>query len=190
MSNEDNMKRPKFPIIKDWPTKGVNFIDIMPIFSNDKLSYELLWNLNIIADKLIEVKNRNRRENVYVLAIDGRGLIVGTMMSMSNGLPMLTFRDVKKIPQPSAVVSFNNEYSKKRSFSVDEPSLPKGDFSVIIVDDIVATGNTLDAAKRWVKKMGQGSGRSVRVLGSVSLIHLTNLGYKDKELKAIWKMKE
>lgn len=184
------MKRPKFPIIKDWPTNGVNFIDIMPLFSDVNIANDLFNKLDNIIDKIIETENYGKKDNVYILAIDGRGLLTGMMASDVQGLPLLAFRDVKKIPQPSAVVSFNNEYSKKRSFSVDEPSLPKGDFSVIIVDDIVATGNTLNAAKAWAKKMSQGAGRSVRVLGSVSLIHLTNLGYKDKELKAIWKMKE
>lgn len=189
------MKRPKLPIIKDWPKKGVNFIDIMPLFSNmyqfNSIVYDLSDKIRSkIYKSLPDNWNSSQPVNTYILAVDGRGLILGTALAWNLDIPVLTFRDVKKVPETSAIVSFNNEYSSSRSFSVDAPSLPEGDFSVIVVDDIIATGNTIEAVEQWIYKMNQMPGRSIRYLGSYGLIHLTNLGYKNKNVTTLWKMKE
>ncbi len=132
---------------KDFPTKGIEFIDITPLFlQNETLDEMKELFLDEIKDKDID----------YIVGPEARGFLLGSMLATSINSGFISVRKQGKLP-PTAVegkVNYTKEYGD------DVLELPKlvndnyKDKRFYLVDDIYATGNTMNAMKNKIIELG------------------------------------
>lgn len=132
---------------KNFPTKGIEFIDIMPLL----MDYN---NYNEIINKLSESVKSSEAE--YIIAPEARGFLLGSTIAYNLNIGLIPVRKKNKLP-PTAietVFDYTKEYGK------DTLCLPKlNDTSyngkkIYIIDDIYATGNTVNSIKNELIKLG------------------------------------
>jgi len=179
-------------IYKDFPKAGVNFIDLIPVFQNEFLFKCIVDNLANRIMKLLDSKYPNRHlYKIYgepkLMVADGRGLILGSALAYKLGFDMVLFRDAKKIPGEKVTVKFNNEYAE-REFGIEADSIKRTD-AIILVDDVIATGETMNAMRKcWLKAMANKDTYNysnmfpMGIIAEVSLMHLKYLKYKSKNI--------
>lgn len=132
---------------KDYPIKGVEFIDIMPLFLQKDV-------LNEIIEKFTEeLKNK---ELDYIVVPDARGFLLGASIAHKLNIGCIPVRKKGKLPPTTVEKQF--EYEKEYGKDILElPKLVNEDYSgkrFYIIDDICATGNTLDAMKQVLEDLG------------------------------------
>lgn len=131
----------------DFPIEGIEFIDITPlIIQKDTLK-------EIIEAFVTEIKDKNVD---YIVAPEARGFLFGSAIANELNIGCIPVRKKGKLPPSTVeeVFSYVKEYGK------DEMELPKlvdesyKDKKFYIVDDIYATGNTMNAIADAIKKLG------------------------------------
>lgn len=131
----------------DFPIEGIEFIDITPlIIQKDTLK-------EIIEAFVTEIKDKNVD---YIVAPEARGFLFGSAIANELNIGCIPVRKKGKLPPSTVeeVFSYVKEYGK------DEMELPKlvnesyKDKKFYIVDDIYATGNTMNAIADTIKKQG------------------------------------
>ena len=132
---------------KDYPVEGVEFIDITPAILQREVFEEII-------DLLVEdVKTKNID---YIIAPEARGFLLGSAISYELGIGCVPIRKKGKLP-PVAVEStfdYEKEYGKD---TLELPKLVNDDYKgkrVYIVDDIYATGNTINSIKKALEEKG------------------------------------
>ena len=123
--------------VPNFPIKGVNFKDISPLLSDHRTFR------SAVADMGRLVKNPD-----YWVGIDARGFIFASALSMVYGGGVVMCRKKGKLPPPTISYKYETEYSE------DEIEIKEGSGNVIIVDDVLATGGTLQAVNDIVKLAG------------------------------------
>ena len=153
---------------KDFPKKGIEFIDITPLF----LQKDSLKEMNDLFVK--EVKNKKID---YVIGPEARGFILGSMVATSIGAGFIPIRKAGKLPP--TVIEAQVRYSKEYGDDVLElPKLVKGSYKnkkFYLIDDIYATGNTMASIKEKVENLGG------KVVGEGVIINIVELN-DNKEL--------
>ncbi|KAL6731228.1 hypothetical protein Aduo_002117 [Ancylostoma duodenale] len=137
--------------ILDFPKKGINFRDIMPLFANPSLVQDLC---TAIAHHI--------RTDVgkvdAVAALEARGFLFGPTVAMMLGVPFVPIRKKGKLPGDCVQASYVKEYGEAHFFFNDvvevQKDAMKPGWKVVIVDDLLATGGTLKAAVDVVQKAG------------------------------------
>lgn len=129
--------------IPDFPTKGVTFYDITPLFEDPKAFRRSI-------DAFV---NLYRSENVdKVVGIDARGFLIASPVAYLLGAGLVIVR--KKGKLPSEIIREHHELEYGRSsLEIHVDAIKKGE-RTIIIDDVLATGGTADAAVRLVKNLG------------------------------------
>jgi adenine phosphoribosyltransferase len=129
---------------KDFPKKGIEFIDIMPLIIQKETFSE------IIEKFAQEIQNKKVD---YIVGPEARGLIIGAAVANKLGLGFIPVRKAGKLPPTTVEMKF--EYEKEYGKDVLElPKLVNQDYrgkSFYIVDDIYATGNTIKAIKKAIE---------------------------------------
>lgn len=132
---------------KDFPKKGIEFIDIMPLFIQKET-------FNEIVNKFIE---EIKKDNIdYIVGPEARGFILGSAIANKLEKGFLPVRKSGKIP-PTTIES---QFEYEKEYGKDKLELPKlvndtyKNKSFYIVDDIYATGNTLKAIENSIVKLG------------------------------------
>ncbi|MFA5793936.1 MAG: adenine phosphoribosyltransferase [Candidatus Brocadiia bacterium] len=129
---------------KDWPKKGINFLDITKLLYNRVMFRKAI---RLMVDSLLE-----KRVEV-VLCPESRGFIFGAAVAMLLSAGVLVARKSGKLPPcPKKKVSYNLEYGKD-ALEIPSGFIRKGT-RVAIVDDVLATGGTAKALEGAVTKMG------------------------------------
>ncbi|KAI1252275.1 hypothetical protein MGN70_006849 [Eutypa lata] len=131
----------------DWPTPGVNFIDILPIFRNPAIFASLL---DVLIYQIEETFPSNKPE--VVVGLDARGFLFGPTLALRLGVPFVPVRKSGKMPGICFTEGYEKEYGRDE-FQIQADSIQKNQ-KVLIVDDILATGGTAAAAKKLVEKCG------------------------------------
>lgn len=127
----------------DFPEKGIVFRDISPILSDPTA-------LQFSIDSMIEqVKDVSFNK---IAAIDARGFIFGGAMAQRLNKGLILCRKPSKLPGRLETVSYGYEYNSS-SLSVSAEMIDKED-KILIVDDVLATGNTFLAAEQIFEKLG------------------------------------
>ncbi|MCP4178493.1 MAG: adenine phosphoribosyltransferase [bacterium] len=143
--------------IKDFPKPGILFKDITPVLQDGKL-------LSLIIDLM----DRNYKvKPTKIIGIESRGFIFGTALAYKLGIGMVTVRKKGKLPYKTYEASYALEYGEA-TLEIHQDALEKGD-RVVIVDDLLATGGTAEAAVKLVNKF------DVEILGIEFLIELEAL---------------
>lgn len=132
---------------KDYPIKGVEFIDIMPLFLQKDV-------LNEIIERFVqELKNK---EIDYLVVPEARGFLLGAAIANKLNIGCIPVRKKGKLPPTTVEKQF--EYEKEYGKDILElPKLVNEDYSshrFYIIDDIYATGNTVDAIKQAIVNLG------------------------------------
>ena len=121
--------------VPDFPKEGISFKDISPL-----LKYQDVFRSAIVTmgDKTI---GENKPPDVWI-GIDARGFLFAGALATYFGGGVAMCRKKGKLPPPTIDTEYNTEYS------YDFISIKKGSGSAIVVDDVLATGGTLEATNR------------------------------------------
>ena len=150
--------------IPDWPVPGVTFRDITPLLAQPDAFASVIDALAAAGEELGPVD--------AVLGIEARGFIVGAPVALKLGVGFVPVRKAGKLPSETLSVSFALEYGEA-TIEIHADALKPGD-RVLVVDDVLATGGTLEAAAALVDRAG------ATVAGHVVAIELPTLGGRSR----------
>ena len=129
--------------VPDFPIKGIIFKDITPILQDPQL-------FRLAVDTLAD--RHQGKKLKAVVGIDARGFIFAAAIAYKLGIGFIPVRKKGKLPWQTVSTSYTLEYgSATTEMHID--ALAKGD-NVIIVDDLLATGGTAQAAAALVNQLG------------------------------------
>ena len=157
--------------IPDFPKKGIMFRDVTTLFSNPPAFQETI---NEICSYW---KNKNLTK---IIGIEARGFIIGSCVSLKLGLPFVPIRKKGKLPHDTIEESYELEYGKA-TIEIHSDALNSND-NVLIIDDLIATGGTAEAAARLIE-ISEG-----RVSAFIFVINLFDLGGSDRLIKKGFKV--
>ena len=157
--------------IPDYPKKGILFRDITTLIKNEKAF------INTI-DQIIE-KSKNFKID-KIAAIESRGFVFASAVSYLLKKPFVLLRKKNKLPADTYSVDFQLEYGKA-TIEMHKDSVEKDD-SVLVIDDLIATGGTAEAAAKLIEMAG------AKVSGFIFVINLFDLGGADKLIKNGYKI--
>lgn len=145
-----NSMKNKFKVHKDFPKKGVNFIDINPILNSTEYRKNLQNNISFDLDA--NFKELDSPAIDKVIAVESRGFIFGSFIADHLEAGLVLARKAGKLPGELLSEKYGTEYSNDvMELQVD--SIKEGD-QVLIHDDVLATGGTVLAIKKMVEKLG------------------------------------
>ena len=142
----------------DFPKKGIAFKDMLGILQDPEVFRELI--LEMSSNDVI-------KNSEAIIAIEARGFIFGSAISLQASKPMLVARKPGKLPGDLIKENYSLEYGNS-TLSIQRDSLNKFS-SYAIVDDLLATGGTIECVANLVKKGGKS------VSGLVAVIELIEL---------------
>jgi len=150
--------------IPDWPVPGVTFRDITPLLAQPEAFASVIDALAAAGEELGPVD--------AVLGIEARGFIVGAPVALKLGTGFVPVRKAGKLPAETLSVSYALEYGEA-IVEIHADALKPGE-RVLVVDDLLATGGTLEAAAALVEQAG------ATVAGHVVAIELPALGGRSR----------
>ena len=157
--------------IQDYPKKGILFRDITTLIKDEKAFAETI---NQIVDRAKKFKVEK------IAAVESRGFVFASAVSYILKKPFIMLRKKNKLPAETYSADFQLEYGTA-TIEVHKDSIKKND-SVLIIDDLIATGGTAEAAAKLVK-ISEGN-----VAGFIFVINLFDLGGCDKLKKQNYKV--
>ena len=147
--------------IKDYPKKGILFRDITTLIKNKDAFKHCIDEISKILSKLNYDK---------IAAIESRGFIFASPLSYNHSKPNILLRKKNKLPAEKYSVNFILEYGKA-TLEIHKDSISEKE-RVVVIDDLIATGGTSEAAAKLIEKSGG------EVAGFVFVINLFDLGGK------------
>lgn len=153
---------------KDFPVKGIEFIDITPLILQKETFKE-------ITDKFVkELKDKNID---YVVGPEARGFLFASSVAYKLNIGLLPVRKKGKLPPTTVEAQFDyeKEYGKD---TLELPSLVNESYkgkNFYVIDDIYATGNTMKAIKKTITDLGG------NVVGTGVVMNIVELN-DDKEV--------
>ena len=145
--------------IPDYPKKGILFIDITTLIKDENAFKECI-------DQIIKRSKKYKIDKIA--AIESRGFVFASAVSYLLKKPFIMFRKKNKLPAETHSVDFKLEYGTA-TIEVHKDSIEKND-SVLIIDDLIATGGTAEAAAKLVEMS------NAKVVAFVFAINLFDLG--------------
>ena len=127
--------------IPDYPKKGIEFKDVLGIIQEPRIFKELI--LEMSSSQII--KNAEA-----IISIDARGFIFGSAIALQSSKPMIVARKPGKLPGEIVTENYKLEYGEN-SLSIQKNSLKKYN-SYAIVDDLLATGGTVECVANLLKR--------------------------------------
>lgn len=149
--------------IKDFPKEGIIFRDITTALKDAET-------LRVIVDYLCEQFKDEKID--YIAGIESRGFILGMPMAYKMGIGFVPVRKPNKLPAATYSQEYSLEYGIDK-IEIHQDAFPQG-ANVLVVDDLLATGGTAEAACKLVKKAG------ANLVGTAFLIELTALKGREK----------
>ena len=157
--------------IPDYPKKGILFRDITTLIKDEKAFAETV---NQIVDKSKNFKFDK------IAAIESRGFVFASAVSYLLKKPFIMLRKKNKLPADVHSIDFELEYGTA-TIEVHKDSIEENE-SVLIIDDLIATGGTAEAAAKLIE-MSKG-----KVAAFIFVINLFDLGGCDKLIKNQYKV--
>jgi len=148
--------------IQDYPKKGILFRDITTLIKDKNAFKNCIDQMSNILIKLDYDK---------IAAIESRGFIFASPLSYNLSKSYILLRKKNKLPAERYSVNFELEYGKS-TLEIHKDAV-KSKEKVVIIDDLIATGGTAEAAAKLIEKSGG------KVSGFIFLINLFDLGGKD-----------
>ena len=148
---------------KDFPKKGINFKDLLEIIQEPEVFNELI--LKMSSSQFI-------KNSEAIISIDARGFIFGSAIALKSSKPMIVARKPGKLPGEIYTEKYNLEYGEN-SLSIQKKSLKKYD-SYVIVDDLLATGGTVECVVNLLERNKR------KILGLLTVVELSTLRGRNK----------
>ena len=151
------------PTYKDFPKKGIYFKDVL----------EILQYPDIFQNLILKMSSNQFLKNAdAIISIDARGFIFGSAVALEASKPMLVARKPGKLPGNILTREYDLEYGKN-SLSIQNNALKKFN-SFVIVDDLLATGGTVNCVSRMLQDQRK------EILGLITVIELDKLKGRSK----------
>ena len=160
--------------IPNYPKKGILFRDITTLIKNEKAFSKSI-------DQIIEKVKDIRFDKIA--AIESRGFVFASAISYLLKKPFIMLRKKNKLPAEVHSVNFELEYGTA-TIEVHKDSIQKNE-NVLIIDDLIATGGTAEAAAKLVEISGGNVACFIFVINLFDLNGCDNLikkGYKVESL--------
>ena len=148
---------------KDFPKKGINFKDVLEIVQEPEVFNELI--LKMSSSEIL--KNSDA-----IISIDARGFIFGSAIALQSSKPMIVARKPGKLPGEIVTEKYDLEYGEN-TLSIQKKSLKKYN-SYVIVDDLLATGGTVNCVANLLKR------KEKEILGLLTVVELVALKGRSK----------
>jgi len=149
--------------IPDFPKPGILYRDIQPLLANPEVFNEAIVDLGTLTEEVPD----------YWVGIESRGFLFASALSMHFGGGIKMIRKWNKLPKVDLV-----QASYQLEYGVDIIEMKEGTGSVVIVDDVYATGGTINAAKQLVEEGGY------TLLDTIALV---DIGIGKEEIKSVIK---
>lgn len=149
--------------VVDFPKKGIIFRDITTALKDGET-------LQVMIDYLCEQFKDEKID--YIAGIESRGFIFGMPMAYKLNAGFVPIRKPNKLPAETYAQEYELEYGTDK-IEVHKDAFPEG-ANVLVVDDLLATGGTAEAACKLVKKTG------ANLVGMAFLIELCDLNGREK----------
>ena len=157
--------------IKDYPKKGILFRDITTLIKNE----------TAFEESINQIVERSKKFKIdKIAAIESRGFVFASAVSYILKKPFIMLRKKNKLPADVHSVDFELEYGTA-TIEVHKDSISEND-SVLIIDDLIATGGTAEAAAKLVE-ISKG-----KIAAFIFVINLFDLGGCDNLLKKGYKV--
>ena len=157
--------------IKDYPKKGILFRDITTLIKNE----------TAFEETINQIVERSKKFKVdKIAAIESRGFVFASAVSYILKKPFIMLRKKNKLPADVHSVDFELEYGTA-TIEVHKDSISEND-SVLIIDDLIATGGTAEAAAKLIE-ISNG-----KVVAFIFVINLFDLGGCDNLIKKGYKV--
>ncbi len=150
-------------IVEDWPKPGIKFKDITPLMDNGK-AYKYA------TDQI--VKFAKEKEIDIIVGPEARGFIIGCPVAYAMEIGFAPVRKEGKLPRETFKVEYGLEYGKD-VLTIHKDAIKPGQ-RVLITDDLLATGGTMEATIKLVEELGG------VVAGLAFLVELTYLEGRKK----------
>ncbi len=157
--------------IPDYPKKGILFRDITTLIKDESAFSETI---NQIIERSKKLKFNK------IAAIESRGFVFASAVSYILKKPFIMLRKKNKLPSEVHSVDFELEYGTA-TIEVHKDSIDKDD-NVLVIDDLIATGGTAEAAAKLVEISGG------NVSGFIFVINLFDLNGSDSLKKKGYKV--
>jgi adenine phosphoribosyltransferase len=144
--------------VADFPTPGVEFKDLTPLFADRR-------GLAAVTDALAGVASGAD----LIAGTDARGFLVAAAVATRLGTGVLAIRKAGKLPPPVLAESYRMEYGTA-TLEIPSERVGLAGRNVVIIDDVLATGGTIGAARRLLEHGG------ARVTAAAVVLELTALG--------------
>ena len=157
--------------IKDYPKRGILFRDITTLIKNE----------TAFEETINQIVERSKKFKVdKIAAIESRGFVFASAVSYILKKPFIMLRKKNKLPADVHSVDFELEYGTA-TIEVHKDSISEND-SVLIIDDLIATGGTAEAAAKLIE-ISKGN-----IAAFIFVINLFDLGGCDNLLKKGYKV--
>ena len=157
--------------IPDYPKKGILFRDITTLIKNEKAFRETI-------DQIVERSSKFKFDKIA--AIESRGFVFASAVSYILKKPFIMLRKKNKLPADVHSVNFELEYGTA-TIEVHKDSIEKNE-NILVIDDLIATGGTAEAAAKLVDISGG------KVTCFIFVINLFDLNGSDNLLKKGYKV--
>lgn len=149
--------------IPDYPKKGILFFDITSILTNPEA-------FRYCVERMVEIYRNT--DVAAVAGIESRGFIFAAPLADRLGIPLILVRKAGKLPGATWRQDYQLEYGQA-AVEIHKTDVPAGK-DVLLIDDLIATGGTLSAARSILEKGG------ATVKNVFGVIGLPFLKYQDK----------
>ena len=157
--------------IPDYPKKGILFRDITTLIKNEKAFRSCI-------DQIVERSKKFKLDKIA--AVESRGFVFASAVSYILSKPFIMLRKKNKLPAETHSVNFELEYGRA-TIEVHKDSIKK-DEKVLIIDDLIATGGTAEAAAKLIEASNG------KVAGFIFVINLFDIGGCEKLIKKNYKV--
>ena len=150
--------------VQDFPEEGVLFEDLTPVLADPAA-------LNIV---IAEMATASRKLGADLVGgLDARGFLLGSAVAYELGTGILAIRKKGKLPPPVITQEYTTEYSSA-ALEIPADGVDISGKSIVLVDDVLATGGTLVAARDLIESAGG------TVAGYVVVLEVAGLGGRSK----------
>lgn len=155
--------KPYIKIVPDWPKPGIKFKDITPLMDNGEA-------FRYATDQIVEYANERKID--LIVGPEARGFIVGCPVAYALGVGFAPVRKEGKLPRETVKVTYGKEYGDD-VLTIHKDAVKPGQ-RVLITDDLLATGGTIEATIKLVEQLGG------VVAGIAFLVELSYLNGRSK----------
>lgn len=150
--------------VQDFPEKGVLFEDLTPVLADGDA-------LQVVISEMAEA-SRNLGADM-IGGLDARGFLLGSAVAYDMDLGILAIRKKGKLPPPVISQEYSLEYGEA-ALEIPAEGMNLEGKRVVLVDDVLATGGTLMAARELIERAGG------TVAGCVVVLEVSGLGGRER----------